>query len=83
MNTLRVGQSKLEPEHRRARLERHDAAGQEAATMNVLKPLIDSRRSTSLRDADPGEWSGMPVRNMANEPDCVDFCTTSTPQFGG
>ncbi len=58
-------------------------SAQEAETMNGLKLLTDSRRSTFRHDVDRSDWSGMPVRNLANEPDCVDFYNYVHSPLGG
>ncbi|QXT34771.1 hypothetical protein KV697_13370 [Sphingomonas sanguinis] len=78
-----LGQAKLELEHRRAQLEGRDPTDQEAAMMDGLEQWIDSQRATFLQDVDLGKWSGLSVRDMAREADCIDFYNYVYTPFSG
>lgn len=78
-----LGQSKLELEHRRAQLQGRDPTAEESAMIDGLERWIDSQRATFLQDVDLGKWSGMSVRDMAKEADCVDFYNYVYTPFSG
>lgn len=68
-----LGQAKLELEHRRAQIGARDPTPQEVDFLEASESWIDSQRIGWLLDVDLGKWSGLSVRQMAEEADCVDF----------
>jgi hypothetical protein len=68
-----LGQAKLELEHRRAAMGARDPTPEEAAMLEARERWIDRQRATFLQDVDLGKWSGLSVRQMAQEAGCLDF----------
>lgn len=68
-----LGQAKLELEHRRAAIGRQKPTPEEFAMLEAGQRWIDSQRASWLVDVDLGKWSGLSVRQMAEEADCIDF----------
>lgn len=68
-----LGQAKLELEHRRAQIGVREPTQQEAAILEAGERWIDAQRISCLVDVDLGKWSGLSVRQMAEEADCIDF----------
>lgn len=68
-----LGQAKLELEHHRAEVASREATPEETAMLDAREAWIDSQRATFLQDVNLGSWSGISVRKMAEEADCLDF----------
>ena len=68
-----LGQAKLELEHRRAQMGGREPTPDEALMLESQEQWIDSQRSSFLQDVDLGKWSGISVRQMADEAGCIDF----------
>ncbi|WP_156355916.1 DUF5677 domain-containing protein [Brevundimonas sp. Leaf280] len=68
-----LGQAKLELEHRRAQMGDREPTAEEADMPEVQERWIDSQRIRFLQDVDLGKWSGLSVRQMAEEAGCIDF----------
>lgn len=68
-----LGQAKLQLEHRRAQIGTREPTPQEAAILEAGERWIDNQRIGWLLDVDLGKWSGLSVRQMAEEANCIDF----------
>ena len=68
-----LGQAKLELEHRRAEIGSRSPTPQETAMLEAREQWINRQRATFLQDVDLGKWSGLSVRQMAEEAGCLDF----------
>lgn len=78
-----LGQAKLELEHRRDQIGDREPTDEEAAMIDGLERWIDSQRATFLQDVDLGKWSGLSVREMAQEAECIDFYNYVYTPFSG
>jgi hypothetical protein len=68
-----LGQAKLEFEHRRAEIGERQPTAEETAFLEAFERWIDTQRLMFLQDVDLGKWSGISVRQMAEEAGCLDF----------
>jgi hypothetical protein len=68
-----LGQAKLELEHRRAQIGDREPTPKEALIIDFQERWIDAQRASFLQDVDLGKWSGISVRQMAEEAGCLDF----------
>jgi hypothetical protein len=68
-----LGQAKLQLEHRKAELATRDPEPGEREFLQALEAWINRQRFTFLIDVNLGSWSGMPIRQMAEEAGCLDF----------
>lgn len=68
-----LGQAKLELEHRRAEIGTRTPTPEESMILEAREAWIDSQRASFLLDVDLGKWSGLSVRQMAEEAGCIDF----------
>ena len=78
-----VGQAKLELEHRRAQRGDVEPSEQELELEKSSESWINSQRLMFLQDVDLGSWSGISVRQMATEADCLDFYNYVYSPFSG
>lgn len=78
-----LGQAKLELEHRRAEIGTRTPTPEEAAMLNAREAWINLQRATFLQDVDLGKWSGLSVRQMADEAGCLDFYHYVYTPFSG
>lgn len=78
-----LGQAKLELEHRRAEIGARTPTPDESANLKAREAWIDSQRGTFLQDVDLGKWSGLSVRQMAEEAGCIDFYHYVYSPFSG
>ncbi|HLH49832.1 MAG TPA: DUF5677 domain-containing protein, partial [Roseiarcus sp.] len=68
-----LGQAKLELEHRKAEIGDRAPTAEEEAFFDASMRWIERQRACFLQDVDLGKWSGLSVRQMADEADCLDF----------
>lgn len=78
-----LGQAKLELEHRRAEIGTRTPTPDEAAMLDAREAWINLQRATFLQDVDLGKWSGLSVRQMAEEAGCLDFYHYVYTPFSG
>jgi Family of unknown function (DUF5677) len=78
-----LGQAKLELEHRRAEIGTRTPTPDEAAMLDAQEAWINLQRATFLQDVDLGKWSGLSVRQMADEAGCLDFYHYVYTPFSG
>lgn len=78
-----LGQAKLELEHRRAELGTRTPSEEERASLDAHEAWINAQRATFLQDVDLGKWSGLSVRQMAEEAGCLDFYHYVYTPFSG
>jgi len=78
-----LGQAKLELEHRRAEIGTRTPTPDEAAMLDAREQWINRQRATFLQDVDLGKWSGLSVRQMAEEAGCLDFYHYVYTPFSG
>lgn len=78
-----LGQAKLELEHRRAEIGTRAPTPEEASMLEASGQWIDRQRATFLQDVDLGKWSGLSVRQMAEEAGCLDFYHYVYTPFSG
>jgi hypothetical protein len=78
-----LGQAKLELEHRRAEIGTRTPTSEETLMLEDRERWIDRQRVTFLQDVDLGKWSGLSVRQMAEEADCLDFYHYVYQPFSG
>jgi hypothetical protein len=78
-----LGQAKLELEHRRAEIGTRTPTPDEAAMLDAREAWINLQRATFLQDVDLGKWSGLSVRQMADEAGCLDFYHYVYTPFSG
>jgi hypothetical protein len=78
-----LGQAKLELKHRQAEISTRTPTPEESARLGALEAWIDNQRATFLLDVDLGKWSGLSVRQMAEEADCIDFFHYVYSPFSG
>lgn len=78
-----LGQAKLELEHRRAQIGTRTPTPDELLMLEVREQWIDRQRATFLQDVDLGKWSGLSVRQMAEEANCLDFYHYVYTPFSG
>lgn len=78
-----LGQAKLELEHRRAEIGTRTPTEEERASLDAREAWINVQRATFLQDVDLGKWSGLSVRQMAEEADCLDFYHYVYTPFSG
>lgn len=78
-----LGQAKLELEHRRAEIGTRDPTAGETLILEASEQWINRQRATFLQDIDLGKWSGLSVRQMAEEADCIDFYHYVYTPFSG
>jgi hypothetical protein len=70
-----LGQEKLQLEHRRAEIktEGREPNADERAYFESVEAWINAQHYTFLTEVNVGNWSGLTVREMAKEADCLDF----------
>ena len=68
-----LGQAKLELEHRRAEIGKRELTSEQAILLDEGERWIDTQRANFLQDVDLGKWSGLSVRQMAEEAGCLHF----------
>jgi hypothetical protein len=70
-----LGQEKLQLEHRRAEIEREGRTPrpEETLGMEAAEGWINSQRYSFLTEVNVGSWSGLTIREMANQAGCLDF----------
>lgn len=78
-----LGQAKLELEHRRAEIGTRTPTPDEAAMLDAREAWINLQRATFLQDVNLGKWSGLSVRQMADEAGCLDFYHYVYTPFSG
>lgn len=78
-----LGQAKLELEHRRAEIGTRTPTPDEAAMLDAREAWINLQRATFLQDVDLGKWSGLSVRQIADEAGCLDFYHYVYTPFSG
>lgn len=78
-----LGQAKLELEHRRAEIGTRAPTPDEASILEASEQWINCQRATFLQDVDLGKWSGLSVRQMAEEAGCLDFYHYVYTPFSG
>ena len=78
-----LGQAKLELEHRRAEIGDRTPTAEEEAMLGHREAWINRQRATFLQDVDLGKWSGLSVRQMAEEAGCLDFYHYVYTPFSG
>lgn len=80
-----VGQQKLYLEHwkSRSKKEGRDPSDDERKDLASIERWINSQRATFLTEVNVGSWSGVSVRKMAEEADCVDFYNYAYTPWSG
>jgi hypothetical protein len=70
-----LGQEKLQLEHRRAEIEHEgrEPRPEERLGMEAAEAWINAQRYSFLTEVNVGSWSGLTVREMANQAGCLDF----------
>ena len=68
-----LGQLKLHLDHRAVQLEADGLDPEEDPVIQMETAWMNTQRFTFLTDVDLGSFSGISVRKMAEEADCVDF----------
>jgi hypothetical protein len=68
-----LGQLKLELEHRRAELRTREPGAGELDMLEATEAWISGQRHTFLTAVNLGSWSGISVREMADQAGCLDF----------
>jgi hypothetical protein len=70
-----LGQEKLQLEHRRAEIEHEgrEPRPEEKLGMEAAEAWINAQRYSFLTEVNVGSWSGLTVREMANQAGCLDF----------
>lgn len=78
-----LGQQKLNLEHRRQQLSADGFDPKDDPLIKVIENWINSQRYEFLVDVDVGSWSGIDVRTMAEESNCLDLYRYSYTPFSG
>jgi hypothetical protein len=68
-----LGQEKLHLEHFKNQFPEGEIPKKVRMQMDAMEAWIDSQRYTFLTDVSLKSWSEMPVRQMAEEADCIDL----------
>lgn len=68
-----LGQEKLQLEQRRAELATREPSANEVEVLEAIEDWINSQRATFLTEVNLGSWSGISIRKMAEEAECLDF----------
>jgi len=70
-----LGQEKLQLEHRRAEIEHEgrEPGAEEKLLMEAVEAWINAQRYSFLTEVNVGSWSGLTVREMANQAGCLAF----------
>jgi len=68
-----LGQQKLYIEHLEENLKEQGVDPEESEHLKAHKVLLESQRYPFLTKVDVGSWSGISVRVMAEEADCMDI----------
>lgn len=68
-----LGQNKLQLEHRKAQMGKRKPTPQEKMLLDEAEAWINSQQFTFLTEVNVGSWSGIQIRQMAEEADCLDF----------
>ena len=68
-----LGQKKLQLEHRKAQMGKRKPTPQEKMLLDEVEAWINSQQFSFLTEVNVGSWSGIPIRQMAEEADCLDF----------
>lgn len=68
-----LGQAKLQLEHRKAQIVDREPTPEEKRLLDASEGWINSQRFTFLTDVNIGSWSGITIRQMAEEAKCIDF----------
>lgn len=76
-----LGQAKLHNEHRRIQLEAEGYDASNDPVIEAFQSWMDSQRFSFLTKVDVGAWSGLSVRDMAKEADCLGLLNYSYAPF--
>jgi hypothetical protein len=68
-----LGQAKLALEHRKKQLEADGIDTSEDMEIKFKENWLNNQRYTFLTEVNIGSWSGISVREMADEAECIDF----------
>ena len=68
-----LGQAKLQLEHRKTQIGDREPTPEEKMLIEASEAWINSQRFTFLTEVNVGSWSGIPIRQMAEEAECIDF----------
>jgi uncharacterized protein DUF5677 len=76
-----LGQAKLQVEHRKIQLESEGHDPDEDPVIEAFTGWMESQRFGFLTNVDVGSWSGLSVRDMATEADCLGLLHYSYAPF--